>query len=101
MTNFVTAVSYFSIPFEIRYWRQAAASPAFGPIAMMFKAFIFLCGLSHAAMIAIMPIGPWWAIYSIYAPMALVSVATALALRSERGLIVKLLGSVNVLMRSD
>ncbi|MEJ0040907.1 MAG: hypothetical protein WDM81_01165 [Rhizomicrobium sp.] len=94
MANLVTSASYFLIPNEIKYWRKSLPFGAASLIINLFIGFIAFCGLSHLAMIAIMPTGPWWATLLIYLPMAIVSAATVAVIRLQRQPIVELLASV-------
>jgi len=99
LANFVTAASYFLIPNEIKYWRQALPFGATALISNLFIAFIALCGLSHAVMLLIMQTGPWWATLLVYVPMAMVSAATVVVIRLNRQLIVDVLQGVARAMR--
>ncbi|MEJ1968349.1 MAG: hypothetical protein WDN03_06890 [Rhizomicrobium sp.] len=94
-SNLATSVAYFLIPNEIARWRKALPFAASALIGRLFVAFIFTCGLSHLAMLAIMQTGPWWAILLIYLPMAGVSVATVIVIRRDRDLIVAVLDTVS------
>ena len=96
LANFITFVSYFMIPLELRHWRRAIpASRAVEVVSRLFIAFIFLCGLSHLAMIVIMPTAPTWVIVSVYIPMAYVSLWTVVVLRNHRRSIVDVLQAMN------
>lgn len=94
LTNLTTATAYFLIPGEIKQWRKALPFGATTLIINLFIAFIAFCGVSHLAMIVIMPTGPWWATLLIYLPMAVVSVATVAVIRLQRQVIVEVLENV-------
>lgn len=93
-SNLTIGLSYLLLPIEIRHWRTALPFKSAALIGALFIAFIAFCGISHLAMIVIMPTGPWWATAIIYFPTATVSLATALVVRRERRLIVAALQSV-------
>jgi hypothetical protein len=93
-SNFVTAISCFLIPQELSHWQRKMPFPASALIGQLFIAFIFLCGLSHLAMLAIVQAGPWWATLSVCLPMAIVSVGTVVVIRRDRKLILAVLVSV-------
>lgn len=95
LANLVTSISYFLIPNEIKHWRRSMPFRATSTILNLFIAFIASCGLSHLAMLAIMPTGPWWAVLLVYMPMAAVSATTVVVIRLNRRLIVELLGNVS------
>ncbi|HEX2590702.1 MAG TPA: hypothetical protein VHL34_04375 [Rhizomicrobium sp.] len=99
--NLVTAVAYFFIPAEIGHWQAALPFATSTLIGRLFMGFIAFCGLSHLSMLAIMQTAPWWAVLTIYLPMALVSVATVLVLRRERSLIVAVLSNVGKALRAE
>jgi hypothetical protein len=69
-------------------------------IGSLFIGFIALCGLSHLSMLFIMQTAPWWATLLIYAPMAVVSVATVVVVWMERALIVSVLAGVSQALKS-
>lgn len=94
LSNFAVLVSYFLIPLELCYWRKAIPFQWTSFVGLLFVAFITLCGISHLAMIVIMPTGPWWSIIFVFVPLALISVATVLVLRRLRGSIVLALSAV-------
>lgn len=100
LSNFITALSYFLIPVEIRQWRLVLPFNVTSLIGSLFIAFIALCGLSHLSMLLIMQTAPWWATLLIYAPMAAVSLATVIVIRVERKLIVTVLESVTRALKS-
>jgi hypothetical protein len=100
LANLVTSVSYFLIPHEIQYWRKSLPFDATSLISNLFIGFIAFCGLSHLAMIFIMPTGPWWAVILIYVPMATVSAATVVVVRMNRKLIVAVLDSVALALKT-
>ena len=95
LANFVTAVSYFLIPNEIKHWRKALPFAATSLISNLFISFIAFCGLSHLVMLFIMQTGPWWATLLVYVPMATVSVATVVVVRLNRRLIIEVLEGVS------
>ena len=94
LANLVTATAYFLIPNEIKYWRRSLPFDATSLIFNLFIGFIAFCGLSHLAMIVIMPTGPWWAVIFIYMPMAAVSATTVIVIRLNRKLILEVLSGV-------
>ncbi len=94
IANLATSVSYFLIPQEIKYWRKSLPFDATALISNLFIGFIAFCGLSHLAMVVIMPTGPWWAVILIYVPMATVSAATVVVVRMNRKLILAVLDAV-------
>jgi hypothetical protein len=100
LANLVTSVSYFLIPNEIKYWRKSLPFDATALISNLFIGFIAFCGLSHLAMIIIMPTGPWWAVVLIYVPMATVSAATVVVVRMNRKLILAVLDAVALALRT-
>jgi hypothetical protein len=93
-SNLVTAISYFLIPQELSHWRREMPFAASSLIGRLFMGFIFLCGLSHLATLAILQTGPWWATLFIYLPMAVVSAGTVIVIRRDRRLILAVLVSV-------
>jgi len=95
VSNLATALAYFFIPNEIRYWRRVLPFTTSTLLGNLFIAFIAFCGLSHLSMLAIMQTAPWWAILLVYLPMAIVSVATVIVMRKERALILSVLESVS------
>lgn len=95
VSNLATALAYFFIPNELRYWRRVLPFAASTLLGTLFIAFIAFCGLSHLSMLAIMQTGPWWAILLIYLPMAIVSVATVIVMRKDRALILSVLESIS------
>lgn len=99
--NLTTFAAYFMIPFEIRQWGDALQLASSTLVGRLFMWFIVLCGLSHLAMVIVMPTGPWWATLGIYTPMALVSAATVIVLRRHRALIVQALESVSRAIRES
>src|ERR1700733_14585883 len=100
IANLVTSVSYFLIPQEIQYWRKSLPFGATALISNLFIGFIAFCGLSHLAMVIIMPTGPWWAVILIYVPMATVSAATVVVVRMNRKLILAVLDAVALALRT-
>jgi hypothetical protein len=95
LSNLATALAYFFIPNELRYWRRVLPFATSSLLGSLFIAFIAFCGLSHLAMLAIMQTAPWWAILLVYLPMAVVSVATVIVMRKERALILLVLESIS------
>lgn len=95
ISNLATALAYFFIPNELRYWRRVLPFAASSLLGAMFIAFIAFCGLSHLSMLLIMQTAPWWATLLIYLPMAIVSVATVIVMRKERALILSVLESIS------
>ena len=100
VANLVTSFSYFLIPNEIKYWRRSLPFDSVSLIFNLFIGFIAFCGLSHLAMIFIMPTGPWWAVVLVYVPMAAVSATTVVVIRMNRQLIVALLENVGRALRN-
>jgi hypothetical protein len=94
-SNLATAIAYFFIPNELRYWRDVLPFASSTLLGTLFIAFIAFCGLSHLSMLFIMQTAPWWAILLIYLPMAIVSVATVVVMRKDRQLILSVLESVS------
>jgi hypothetical protein len=94
-SNLATAMAYFFIPNELRYWRDVLPFASSTLLGTLFIAFIAFCGLSHLSMLLIMQTAPWWAILLIYLPMAIVSVATVVVMRKDRQLILSVLESVS------
>jgi len=94
VSNLATALAYFFIPNEIRYWRKVLPFATSTMLGSLFIAFIAFCGLSHLSMLVIMQTAPWWVILLIYLPMAIVSVATVIVMRKDRQLILSVLESV-------
>ncbi len=94
LSNLGIGISYLMLPVEIRLWHTKLPFRSTALIGSLFVAFIALCGISHLAMVLIMPTGPWWAIVLIYLPTMLASVGTALVVRRERRLIVAALEGV-------
>ncbi len=84
ITNLAVAFAYFGIPREIGIWARAMSLSLSGVVARMFQAFIVMCGISHIAMIAVMPTANWLLIVFIFAPLACVSVGVYVALRKYR-----------------
>jgi len=95
VSNLATALAYFFIPNELRYWRRVLPFATSSLLGSLFIAFIAFCGLSHLSMLAIMQTAPWWAILLIYLPMAIVSVATVIVMRRERELILSVLETIS------
>ena len=91
LTNLITGFCYVAIPYEIWMWRNRLKFISSTIIGWGFIAFITLCGMSHLAMTAIMPTGPWWAIIFVYGPMTIASLATWLFIRTHRDSIVEIL----------
>jgi light-regulated signal transduction histidine kinase (bacteriophytochrome) len=74
------AVAYFSIPFALLYFVRKRRDVDFRPLAIMFAAFILLCGATH--LMAVLTL--WVPVYVvdglIKLATALVSIATAVVL---------------------
>ena len=72
--------SYFAIPVAIWIFLSKRKDIALKPLAVLFAAFIFLCGLTHA----IQAVTLWWPVYEVQgyvkALTALVSLTTAVAI---------------------
>ena len=100
--NLVTAYAYFAIPWELYNWLgDAVRITATRIIALGFIAFITLCGMSHVAMVLVMPTGPWWATLLVYVPMAVVSLATAIFLKVNRKRIIEILNLLGALFGTN
>ena len=73
-------VSYFAIPVAIWIFLSKRKDLTLKPLAVLFAAFIFLCGLTHL----IQAVTLWWPVYEVQAYVkvitALVSVTTAIAI---------------------
>jgi hypothetical protein len=94
LSNLTIGLSYLLLPVEIRRWHLALPFKSTALIGALFIGFIGLCGISHLAMIIIMPTGPWWATLLIYVPTGAVSLAAVMVVRRERQLIVAALEGV-------
>jgi PAS domain S-box-containing protein len=72
--------SYFAIPVAIWIFLSQRKDLTLKPLAVLFAAFIFLCGLTHA----IQAVTLWWPVYEVQgyvkAITAIVSVTTAIAI---------------------
>ena len=72
--------SYFAIPVAIWIFLSKRKDLTLKPLAVLFAAFIFLCGLTHV----IQAVTLWWPVYEtqgyVKAITAIVSVATAIAI---------------------
>ncbi len=79
-SDFLIFCSYLAIPFAIWIFVKKRDDIELKPLAFLFAAFIFLCGLSHA----VQGLTLWWPIYEtqayVKAATAIVSVATALVI---------------------
>lgn len=89
--NLITAISYFMIPWEIWYWKNAFPFRFSTIISLAFMGFIFFCGAHHVVDAMIMLTAPWWAICTVNVPMAIFSVMTAFYLRKHRTRIIEAL----------
>ncbi len=73
-------VSYFAIPVAIWIFLSKRKDLTLKPLAVLFAAFIFLCGLTHI----IQAVTLWWPVYEtqgyVKAITAIVSVTTAIAI---------------------
>jgi len=80
VSDFIIAMSYFSIPFALWYFVQKRPNVPFRWIFLMFGAFVLACGTTH--MFAIWNIwhADYWVDAGIKALTASVSVATAILL---------------------
>jgi hypothetical protein len=83
-TNLVTALCYYAIPYEIYHWSRAIPLKSVWLVGVGFIGFIVACGTHHVVDVVIMPTAPWWAIWSVNAPMMLFSLATWLMIRYQR-----------------
>ncbi len=101
LSNLAIGLSYLFLPAEIRRWHLALPFKSTALIGTLFIGFIGLCGISHLAMIVIMPTGPWWATLLIYLPTGLVSMATVMVVRRERQLIIAALEGVGAALAED
>ena len=72
--------SYFAIPVAIWIFLSKRKDLTLKPLAVLFAAFIFLCGLTHV----IQAVTLWWPVYEVQgyvkAITAIVSVTTAIAI---------------------
>ena len=72
--------SYFAIPVAIWIFLSKRTDLTLKPLAVLFAAFIFLCGLTHV----IQAVTLWWPVYEVQgyvkAITAIVSVTTAIAI---------------------
>ncbi len=92
--NAITAFSYLAIPWEIWLWRKVLPFFSTNIVGIGFVSFIVACGLHHLVDIVIMPTAPWWAILWVNIPMAIVSAATWIYIRVNRGMIIKILRAI-------
>lgn len=83
-SNLLVAYAYFGIPHEIRLWSKAINLDMSGLVARLFRAFIVYCGVSHLAMVLVMPTTRWEIILFFFMPLAVVSLATYIVLRVSR-----------------
>jgi len=90
-TNLITAFCYYAIPWEIYHWRKALPLKAVGIIGIGFILFILACGTHHIVDVIIMPTAPWWAIWSVNIPMAIVSFWTWFIIMNQRNNIITVL----------
>ncbi len=76
-SDFLIFIAYMAIPFAIWSFVKKRDDLELKPLALLFAAFIFLCGLSHA----VQGLTLWWPVYEtqgyVKAATAIVSVATA------------------------
>ena len=76
-SDFLIFIAYMAIPVAIWIFVKKRDDLELKPLAILFAAFIFLCGLSHA----VQGLTLWWPIYEtqgyVKAATAIVSVATA------------------------
>lgn len=76
-SDFLIFLSYFAISIAICIFLEKRSDLELKPLAMLFAAFIFLCGISHV----VEGLTLWWPIYEtqayVKASTAIVSVATA------------------------
>ena len=98
LSNLVVAFSYFGIPREIRLWSRAFNLDMTGLVARLFRAFIIYCGVSHLAMILVMPTTRWEMILFFFLPLAMVSLATYVVLRFNRKRILTNIGLARKLL---
>ncbi len=79
-SDFVIFASYFAIPVAIWLFLRKRKDMELRPLAFMFAAFIFLCGLTHI----IQGLTLWWPIYETQAYVkiatAIVSLITAISI---------------------
>lgn len=95
--NLSVAFAYFGIPREIRHWSRALNVGMSNIVARLFRAFIIYCGVSHMAMILIMPTAPWPIILPFFVPLSLVSILTYVVVRLGRRRIVGSLENIRKL----
>lgn len=96
--NISVAFSYFAIPHEIRLWVRALRLDLGSYVGTLFQAFIFYCGVSHLAMVLVMPTAPWAFIIAFFVPLAAFSVGTAAAIRYGRPRIIAALEAIRRLV---
>ena len=76
-SDFLIFIAYMAIPVAIWIFVKKRDDLELKPLAILFAAFIFLCGLSHA----VQGLTLWWPVYEtqgyVKAATAIVSVATA------------------------
>ena len=76
-SDFFIFIAYMAIPFAIWLFVKKRNDLELKPLALLFAAFIFLCGLSHA----VQGLTLWWPVYEtqgyVKVATAIVSVATA------------------------
>ena len=98
-SNLVVGLSYFGIPNEIRHWSHAFNLDTGAMVARLFRAFIVYCGVSHIAMVLIMPTTRWEMILFFFLPLAGVSLATYVILRMMRQRILAAIGQMRELLQ--
>lgn len=94
--NLTVALAYFGIPYEIGLWAEKLRLDMGNWLARLFRAFIVYCGVSHVAMIAIMPTTRWAIILLFFLPLAIVSGGVFVILRRNRE---KILGSIEIVRK--
>jgi hypothetical protein len=80
ISDALVALAYFSIPVLLWYFVHKRTDIPFGPLFVMFGAFIVLCGLTHVMSIVTIWNPVYWADGAIKALTAGASIATALLL---------------------
>jgi len=98
VTNLLTALAYYAIPYEIWLWRNELSSIAARIVGFGFVMFILLCGTHHIVDVIIMPTAPWWAVWVINVPMAVASIGTMWFIQKNRNLLLEVLRVLNRLV---
>lgn len=97
IANLSVAAAYLGIPIEIQHWGIALKVGMGNTVARLFRAFIIYCGVSHIAMILIMPTAPWIILLPFFVPLSAVSILTYVVIRLARKRIVSSLENIRKL----